>query len=343
MAKATWLRVLDEMRELEQNQAQNPPPLGAETAADKYRRSKITKVEGITKRPLMVYATACTTPGKNVSAELIMLDFSDKIAFKTVTDNIPAPNLDILIHSPGGYADAAETLVQQLRAKYTNIRFIVPSFAKSAATMLVMSGNEILMDQDAELGPIDPQMRTPNGTSPAEAILEQFKKAQAELQADATKLPSWMPILAPLGPSLIVDCEHAIDLAKTLVESWTMTYMLAGDAEAKTKSSQISKYLGKHTQFKSHGRPIKIPDLIPIGVKAKNIRDDPDLYKAIDELYCCLDILLTNSPVYKIVENGAGDALIRQSGMFQGPIIQMQAHPGLPPGFPPQMPPVKRV
>jgi hypothetical protein len=36
--------------------------------------------------------------------------------------------------------------------------------------MLVMSGNEILMDRDAELSPIDPQMRTPNGgTSPAVA------------------------------------------------------------------------------------------------------------------------------------------------------------------------------
>ncbi len=70
------------------------------------------------------------------------------------------------------------------------------------------------------------QMRTQNGTSPAEAILEQFAKAQAELQNDATKLPSWMPILSPLGPSLLVDSQHAIELSKTLVKAWTETYML---------------------------------------------------------------------------------------------------------------------
>lgn len=89
--------------------------------------------------------------------------------------------------------------------------------------MLVMAGDEILMDTDAELGPIDPQMRTQNGTSPAEAILEQFQKAQAELQADASKLPSWMPILAQLGPSLLVDSAHAIGLSKELVKTWTRT------------------------------------------------------------------------------------------------------------------------
>ncbi len=255
---------------------------------------------------------------------MLMLDSTDKIGFKAVTDGIDAPHLDILIHSPGGYAEAAESIVQQLRGKYSDIRFIVPSFAKSAATMLVMSGNVILMDRDAELGPIDPQMRTQNGTSPAEAILEQFKKAQTELQSDASKLPSWIPILAPLGPSLLVDSQHAIELSKNLVKTWTKTYMLAGDTEAEAKSTAISDYLGDHARFKSHGRAVKIPDLVPLGVKVTDIRSNPALYAAIDELYCCLDILLGNSPVYKVFENSAGDALIRQSGLIAGPIVQVR-------------------
>jgi len=251
-----------------------------------------------------------------------MLDFSDKIGFKTVTENIPAPNLDVLIHSPGGYPDATESLVQQLRAKYASVRFIVPSFAKSAATMFAMSGDEILMDTDAELGPIDPQMRTQNGASPAEAILEQFKTAQSELRKDASLLPSWMPILTQLGPSLLVDCTHAVALAKSLVKTWTQTYMLKGDTGADAKSTAISEYLGDHGQFKTHGRPVKIPDLVPLGVKVTDTHTDPMLAAAIDELYCCLDILLGNSPVYKIFENSQGDALIRQSGMMPAQVFQ---------------------
>lgn len=281
----------------------------------------------MTGRRLIIYVSACTSPAKAVSIDMLMIDPSDKIGFKAVTENIPGPNLDVLIHSPGGYPDAAESIVQQLRGKYTNIRFIVPSYAKSAATMLAMSGNEILMDADAELGPIDPQMRTQTGTSPAEAVLEQFQKAQEELQVDATRLPGWMPILSQLGPSLLVDCVHAIDLAKTLVKDWTKRYMLSGDPDAEAKSTRIVEYLSSHGKFKSHGRPIKIPDLQPLGVKVSDLRTNPVLQAAIDELYCCLDILLGNTPVYKLFENSTDDALIRQTAMFQAQFLQAMPVP----------------
>lgn len=206
--------------------------------------------------------------------------------------------------------------------------------------MLVMSGNEILMDRDAELGPIDPQMRTQNGTSPAEAILEQFRKAQEELQADPAKLPSWLPILAPLGPSLLIDAQHAIALSKQMVKDWTKLYMFAGDPEAEAKSKEISEYLGDHSRFKSHARAVKIADLLSRHVKVADIRSNPALYKAIDELYCCLDILLGNFPVYKIFENSIDDALIRQLPqlIMQGPQLPLRLQ--LP--FPAQNPPTPK-
>jgi len=332
MPAATWNRILQELVRLEIQDRQQPPAPGQPTQQDRYRRSKIAAVEQVSGRLLIVYATACTSPGKPVPMDMLMLDPSDKIGFKTVTDNIPPPNLDVLIHSPGGYAEAVESFVQQLRGKYTSIRFIVPSYAKSAATMFVMSGNEILMDTDAELGPIDPQMRTQTGTSPAEAILEQFEKAQAELRQDTTKLPSWMPILAQLGPSLLVDCTHAIELARALVRGWTKTYMLSGDPQAEEKSKRIADFLSDHARFKSHVRPIKIPDLVSLGVRVTELRSNPALHVAVDELYCCLDILLGNSPVYKIFENSAGDALIRQTAAFQ---VVMPTAPAPPPQAPP--------
>ncbi len=313
MPKATWNRILDELTLAVLQDQQAPPQPGQPGHADRYRRLKTAAVEQVTKRPLVIYASACTSPGKPVPPEWLMIDFSDKIGFKTVIDNIEPPNLDVLIHSPGGIADAAESIVHQLRARFTSVRFIIPSFAKSAATMLVMSGDEILMDRDAELGPIDPQMRTQNGFSPAEAILEQFRKAQEELKEDPSKIQSWLPILAPLGPSLLIDSQHAINLSKEMVTQWTRTYMFAGDPEAENKSREISRYLSDHSAFKSHARAVKIADLLSRGVKVADTRSDPALYKAVDELYCCLDVLFANSPVYKLFENSKGDALIRQA------------------------------
>src|SRR5436853_4224164 len=152
MPPSAWNRVLQDIILLQLADQQQPPAPGQPSQQDRYRRSKIATIEKVTGRRLIIYASACTSPAKPVSIEMLMLDPSDKIGFKAVTENIPGPNLDVLIHSPGGYPDAVESLVQQLRGKYTSIRFIVPSYAKSAATMLAMSGNEILMDADAELG-----------------------------------------------------------------------------------------------------------------------------------------------------------------------------------------------
>lgn len=118
MAKATWNRILDDLGRAQLQDQQTPPQPGQPGQADRYRRLKIAAVEAVTKRPLVIYASACTSPGKQVSPELLMIDFSDKIGFKTVTDNLEAPNLDILIHSAGGYAEAAESIVHQLRGKF---------------------------------------------------------------------------------------------------------------------------------------------------------------------------------------------------------------------------------
>ena len=336
MKMSTFNRVLTEIEQRQVQDQQTPPRPGQPSRLDQYRREKIAAVERVTGRPLIVYATACTTSGKPVPSEMLMLDISDKIGFRTVTDDIAGPNLDILLHSPGGYPDATESIVQQLRGKYSSIRFIIPSFAKSAATMLAMSGNEILMDRDAELGPIDPQMRTQNGTSPAESILEQFGKAQTELQGNPAMLPSWIPILTPLGPSLLVDAKHAIDLSKTLVKTWLVAYMFAGDADADRKATAIADFLGDHGRFHSHGRAVKIPELLPLGVKVTDIRADRTLQGTVDELYCCLDIVLGNTPAAKIFENSAGDALLRQTGLIQAmPFLRIPQQPMVPsPGLP---------
>jgi hypothetical protein len=202
--------------------------------------------------------------------------------------------------------------------------------------MLVMSGNEILMSPDAELGPIDPQMRTSNGTSPAVAILEQFRKAQAEIEADQKKLAGWMPILSQMGPSLIIDCDHAIALSSELVETWTREYMFAGEADASVKAKKIADYLGNHKNFKSHGRSIKIPELLAQGVKVRDLRtmEPPGLSDAVTVLYCCFDILLSNTGMFKVFEN-VDAAVVRsqQQMMIQIP----QVNPPTP-----QFPPMRR-
>src|SRR2546428_3303419 len=135
---STWSRVLEEWTA----ERQKPGP-----KADWARvlKRKIDRVVEVTQRPLVIYASACTTSGKQYSAQQLQIDQSDKVGFHDVLEQLPGPNLDVLIHSPGGYAEAAETLVEEIRQKFSSVRFVVPYMAKSAAMMMVMSGDEILL------------------------------------------------------------------------------------------------------------------------------------------------------------------------------------------------------
>jgi hypothetical protein len=80
---------------------------------------------------------------------------------------------------------------------------------------------------------------------------------------------------------------------------------------------------------------VKLEHLQAKDVTAKNLRDDPDLYRAVWELYCAIDLLLTNTPVFKVFYNSANTVMTRQNvpapPMFGFPF----ALPGmLPPGMP---------
>lgn len=67
--------------------------------------------------------------------------------------------IDFIIHSPGGSADDAYRIIKILKSNFHTVNIIVPLFAKSAATLLALGGDRIVLDNFAELGPLDVQLR----------------------------------------------------------------------------------------------------------------------------------------------------------------------------------------
>ncbi|MDA2911825.1 hypothetical protein MYX04_12965, partial [Nitrospiraceae bacterium AH_259_D15_M11_P09] len=71
--------------------------------------------------------------------------------------------LIIILDSSGGDIDSAYNLASLLReVGNTYLEFVVPRWAKSAATLLCCAGDKITMTPIAELGPMDPQITTFN-------------------------------------------------------------------------------------------------------------------------------------------------------------------------------------
>ena len=317
--------------------AETPDQQSGQSGPDLVRRRKIRQVEAITGIPLVVYAVDFINDEKaaRVGAGL-QIDLNDKTGFNQATSDIPPGPLDVILHSPGGSPTATDSLVHQLRAAYSPIRFIIPHTAKSAATMLAFAGDSVILGPNAELGPIDPQLRFSQDervvTVPAQAALDQFDHAYQELSGDARKLAVWMPILRQFGPSFLQECRNAIELSNQLVSEWLAAYMFADLEHAEDKAKGVASWLADHNNFKSHSRRIGIEDLLAVepALKVSLLADHEDgLEDAIMAVYWAFDCTFNQTNAYKIIEHQRDSAYVRSSRLIQ--LVQQPQIPNSPP------------
>lgn len=233
---ATWTYISDE---IEQAREYDDQPY------DSVRLKYLESINQYTKRNTILYATNWTTPiGIPIDPNLTSISEEDIQGFTEVVHGLDEDKLDLILHSPGGSLEATEAIVLYLRAHFSDIRVIIPYAAMSTATMLACAANKIIMGNHSFLGPICPQkvLRTPLGNQSfaAQDIIDQFGRARKECQ-DEKSLRVWYPTLDQYGPALLIQCENAISLSKTLVLEWLQKYMFDG-RDAATISQSIASF-----------------------------------------------------------------------------------------------------
>jgi ClpP class serine protease len=82
--------------------------------------------------------------------------------------------IDLILHTPGGMVLAAEQIAKALVEHKGKVTVFVPHYAMSGGTLIALAADEIVMDTNAVLGPIDPQI----GGMPAASIVKilEYKK-----------------------------------------------------------------------------------------------------------------------------------------------------------------------
>jgi hypothetical protein len=98
--------------------------------------------------------------GENIDRESVR-DIQKQLD-EIVTTAPEVTDIDVWIESPGGDAHAAYKLAIDLRSRCRNLRAVVPDFAKSAATLLILGMDKVFMKAAAELGPLDVQIPHPD-------------------------------------------------------------------------------------------------------------------------------------------------------------------------------------
>lgn len=83
--------------------------------------------------------------------------------------------IDLVLHTPGGLVLAANQIACALARHEGKVTVFVPHYAMSGGTLVALAADEIVMDPNAVLGPVDPQLQTPEGNFPAVSVVRAVK------------------------------------------------------------------------------------------------------------------------------------------------------------------------
>jgi ClpP class serine protease len=118
-------------------------------------------------------------------------------AIKMTDRDIP---IDLILHTPGGLVLASEQIARALQRHPAKVTVFVPHYAMSGGTLIALAADEIVMDENAVLGPVDPQL----GQHPAASILRVLERKPISEIDDETLM------MADIAEKAIRQVKHTV-------------------------------------------------------------------------------------------------------------------------------------
>ncbi|WP_461832791.1 SDH family Clp fold serine proteinase [Desulfothermus sp.] len=176
--------------------------------------------------------------------KFINIDDSEEIlrAIQMTDKDMP---IDLILHTPGGLVLASLQIARALKKHPGKVTVFVPHYAMSGGTLISLAADEIVMSENAVLGPVDPQL----GELPAASVVKLLE------QKDVNRIEDKTLIMADVAKKAIKQLESAVyellkdkyedDKAKNLAKllstgTWTHDYPITYE-EAKSLGLNVSK------------------------------------------------------------------------------------------------------
>jgi flagellar hook-basal body complex protein FliE len=166
----------------------------------------------------------------------------------------------LIVESSGGDGNVAEKSLYVFKEVFTkSFNVIIPNIAKSAATMLSIGADKIIMGTNSELGPIDPQIAVmlPSGQSqyvPAKSITGALTNIKKEIEKNEKLVTMYYPVLQQIRPETIKFCEDAILFSKSFAKRWLKDGSMKGKSETAIEKTAFELITGD--RFNMHGSVI---------------------------------------------------------------------------------------
>ena len=278
----------------------------------KERKNLMETIADIRGRPLLTYAV-----DMNKTHDNIFIEYSDLTLFKDQISNIDCSKddaIDVILETPGGSGEIVEDIISILRHRFNKVSFIIPGAAKSAGTIMVMSGDEILMGPYSSLGPIDAQIFFKGRTFSADAFLESFNKIKEECDQTGKLHMVYIPTLSNMNIGELQSARNAKSFAIELVKEWLVKYKFktwvnhssngkpVTSEEKVERAKEIAQKLSSHQEWRTHGRSIKLKNLQDMRLQVDDYSKNKELDQAINRYYTLLQLTFEYTAIYKLVE-----------------------------------------
>jgi hypothetical protein len=218
-------------------------------------------------------------------------------------------SLLVVLETDGGSIESAERIADVFRKHYPkDVSFLIPNFAMSAGTILVMSGDTIYMDYYSILGPIDPQIRNREGKFvPALGYLDKYAQMVKKSKKGGLSQAELTLFVQQFDLAELHRFEQARDHSIDLLKKWLVQYKfknwgpktasrglkVTGQMKER-RAAEIAEKLNDTKKWRSHGRGLSL-DVVEkdLNLQVENFGQNPDLYPKVRAYYRLLQDYLS--------------------------------------------------
>jgi hypothetical protein len=233
----------------------NRTPLFTAQHSERYARQQLIRdYEEATGASLVVLLDAIFPPGLTYLEELIFHCRADQ-------------PLHVLLASPGGDGETAIRMVRSMQARCSELTVLVPDMAKSAATLLCLGADRIMMGPAGDLGPVDPQFSLGDLVS-AKAIVAAVDEAERRVKESPETYTLFSGLLSDVNMLMVEQARNALDRTEALVREALGCCKTRSDADVKALTKALKAPLIDEPT--SHTAVIAAQDARKFGLPAES-------------------------------------------------------------------------
>jgi hypothetical protein len=211
--------------------------------------------------------------------------------------------LVVVLTTTGGYIEVVQRIVDTLRHHYRIVEFVVPNYAYSAGTVLVMSGDAIHMNYYSRLGTVDPQVETSGGRQvSALGYLVQWERLLEKARNGSLTTAEAQLMIDGFDQGELYLYEQARELSVTLLKEWLAKYKFKNwrvtetqgkpvtDEMRAQRAEEIARELNNTERWHAHGYGISMEVLRrDLNLLIDDFDATPELGAKIKDYYGLLD------------------------------------------------------